>query len=429
LFFGILTKTKTNFTSNHNMARASGAFRAGRVLAPDSKWTGEEPTWKGWEEWPVEKFYSNRMRMFRFYGYYLSSQDLKPAILTYMKERAWPKSAIEKIRGCNPSVMPTTIGKLVRAIAMGMPSKHPKAEEYFAALPFSDPDLPPPSPKDDHDIIADELWAVIRTLQDKTDEETETVQKKPTPNPRERLRNKIETEVIAKLEEMHDDWIINFNLTKVAPLSLTSYIRDGAIPAAGCVFIREWLEKQLSEYSGAYHKTDPELIEGYSYLSRPALKNRMSNLEGMLEEISKVVAVAKTMRKPRVKKPKDATKQAAKVKYQQNSKEYDLTSIDPVRIPTAQRVILFNTKYRTLGVYIARGPAGFEIKGTTIKGFDTENSFIVSLRKPKPVLNTICSVTPKQLEKYLEKEIKTKKRKGNGRINEQTIILRAIETR
>jgi len=414
------------------MAKTSGAFRAGRVLTPDAKWTGEEPDWHGWEKWPIEKFMSERMRMLKFYGYYLTQADLKPAVLDYMKRRGYSKNDISLLRAANPTVMPTTIGKLIRAMDKGMPSIHPKADEYFASLPFTDPENPP-KPRCDHSTISKELHAVLDFLRKEDpshdSDSTEVKVKKPTPNPQERLKAKVEKEVIAKLEEMLDDWCGKAAQTKVDPVALTSYIRDGNIPPAGCKYISDWVQRHISEMQEAYDKTCPQMVEGYSYLSRPALKNRITNLEGMLAEISKITSVAKTMRKVRVKKPKDATKQVTRLKYQENSKEYDITSVNPARIPTAHRLFLFNTKYRTLGVYVADGPKGFEVKGTSLKGFSMAESYVLGLRKPKEVLNIICSSTPKQIDKYLADKLKTKKRKANGRINQQTVLLRVIETR
>jgi hypothetical protein len=79
-----------------------------------------------------------------------------------------------------------------------------------------------------------------------------------------------------------------------------------------------------------------------------------------------------------------------------------------------------------LSVYVASGVAGFEVKGTSLKGYDTEASFTATLRKPKETLNGILSSTPKQLEKLLT-SLTVKKKPANGRINEQTIILKVIE--
>lgn len=406
-----------------------GVFRAGRVLSPDSKWTGEEPEWKGWESWPVDKFYRTKMRMLGFYGYYLGQADMKPAVLDYMKRRGYTKSEISLISSASPTVLPATVGKLVRAMDRGMPPLHPKAQEHLDMLPFQDPEKPYVA-KSDEDVISTELHIALQLLREQAAPAIAAVKTGPSffQTPMEKLYHKVNKEVITHLDEMLDRWILNNKEVKVEGLSLTSFIRDGNIPAAGCKFITDWLNKQLDEMKGAYDKTDPDLIEGYSYLTRPSLRNRISLLENMLSEVTKHSAVVKTMRTPRIKKTKDATKQVARLQFQPDSKDFTLESINSARIPTAQRLYVFNTKYRQLGAYYASGASGFEVKGTSLKSFDESSSFITTLRKPKDVLDIILTSTPKQIDKFLE-GMNCKKRKGNGRINSQTILLRVVENR
>lgn len=412
------------------MAKISArVFKAGNVLAPDAKWTGDEPTWNGWETWPIEKFMAERMRMLTFYGYYLVQADLKPAILDFMKRENYSKADIDLFRGAGPNVLPSTVGKLVRAMDRGMPSLHPQAQDYFDKLPFSDPENPPVA-KDDKAVVKAYLHDCLVHLRGVKAEAT-VDSGAPKPNfmtPMDRLRLKVNKEVIYHLDGMLDVWTENTDKTKVEPLPLASFIRDGNIPAAGCKHIVEWLQKHLDEYRSAYDKTCPQCVEGFSDMTRPAIRNRISLLEGMLAEVAKHSTAAKAQRKPRVKKVKDASKQVARLKFQQNSKDYSLESIAPSRIPTAQRLYVFNTKYRTLGVYFAKGAAGFEVKGTSLKNIDESASFVTTLRKPNDVLPTIMGSTPKQIDKALD-AMKCKKRSANGRINPQTVLVRVIEHR
>ena len=407
------------------MAITKGAFRAGRVLAPDSKWTGEEPEWLGWEKWDIEQFFRTRSRMLNFYNYYLTTADMKPAVLAFMKREGYPKEDIGMISSANPNVMPSTIGKLVRAMDRGMPSIHPNAQEYFDALPFTEGAIA----KDDKVLVKRELNDVLQSLRVIASSTPVEVKKKAPElylSPLERVRIKVDKDVISLLEEMIDVWCTSE--VQVTPLALTSYIRDNGIPASGCVFIESWIQRYLTEYQHAYDKTDPDFVEGYSYLTKPALKNRIKGLQTMMEEVQKYGKVKKAQRAPRVKKTKDATKQVSNMKYQQNSQDYNLDSVSPLRIPTAQRLFVFNTKYRQLSVYQAKGAAGFEVKGCSIKNFDPSLSFTTTLRKPSATLNSIISSTPKQLDKLFD-DPKIKKKAPNGRINEHIILLRVIESK
>lgn len=403
----------------------ANAFKAGKVIAPDYRWTGDEPDWHNWQNMPIEKFMSEKRRMLNFYGYYLTSSDLRPAILAYMKRNKFSKEDISIIKNAPPSSIPMTAGKFIRALDQGMPSTHPNEKEYLKNLPFI-PIGYKPKVRDAHDIIKEELYSILRFLKTNGKASNVSVKKGPKISIQDRLKNKVEQEVIKHLEKMLDDWIIS-DETKVSPISLTSYIRDGGIPAAGCKYIDSWLDKILEEFQGALDKSDPELVEGYSYLSKPALKNRISALQSLRDEVNKFVKTSKALKKPRKKKTKDASKQVANFKYQPNSKEYGLDSINPIRIVAAQTLFMFNTKARTLSVYYAENGAGFEVKGSGVKNFSSD-SFTTTLRKPTEILNKIISSTPRQINKVLE-SITTKRRKANGRSNAQTVIFKSFEQR
>jgi hypothetical protein len=401
----------------------SNQFRAGRVLAPDAKWTGEEPDWNGWEAWPVENFYKTRARALGFYNYYLDAASMKPLVLDWMKANGYHKDDIASIKDSNPNVLPSTVGKLVRCMTRGMPSIHPQAHEYFATLPFHEE---PPTPKDDTRTVHAELNIALSNLRANATACIDEPQKikVPTPSPLDRIRERVQKEVITQLEECIDLWATEKN--GKATLNMSALLRDSKIPALGCKTILDWLEKNHAEYDGALQRSDEQLVEGYSYLPKPELRKIVKSLESMIADVRNHAKIKNSARKPRKKMVKDASKQVLRLKYQQHSADWSLDSISPTRIPTSQRLYLFNTKTRWLSVYAAAGAAGFEVKGTSLKGYDTDNSFAITLRKPKETLNSILSSTPKQLDKLFT-NLTVKKKIVNGRINEQTIILKVIE--
>lgn len=403
----------------------STPFKAGRVLAPDSKWTGEEPDWHGWEKWPVEQFYTTRSRAVQFYNYYLDAAAMKPMVLAWMKKEGYPQTQIDAIKDASPNVLPSTVGKLVRCLERGMPSLHPEAHEYFAALPFHEI---PPVPKDERTTVKREINAALIFLNDAKRASVKEVSDKPkvyVPTPLERIKSKVEKEIVgALLDPLLDAWITNSSAT----VNLVSYLRDGKVPTQGCKFILNWLNKVHAEYNGAYTKECPQLVEGYNYLARADLRKIVKNIDTMISDVNAHAKIKVSMRKTRVKKVKDASKQIARLKYQTNSSEYNVDSINPERVPTAQRLYVFNTKTRQLGVYYAKGSAGFEVKGTSIKGYDESASYTATLRKPKDVLTALVSSTPKALDKTLD-AVNLKKKPANGRFNEHTILLKVIENK
>jgi hypothetical protein len=401
----------------------SNAFKAGRVIAPDAKWTGDEPEWNGWETWPTEKFYKTRSRALSFYNYYLDAASLRPMVLDWMKKNGYSKVEIQSIKNAPPYILPSTVGKLIRCMERGMPSIHPDAHEYFSTLPFHET---PPIPKDDAETVHHEIAKALSTLKIAIGD-NDGVDAKPkvaSMSPLDRIKERVNKEVISQLEELLDTWASTASGSQ--SLNLSSFLRDSKIPAQGCKTILDWLERYLAEFGDALNKEDAQLVEGYAYMAKPDLRKIVKSLEEMISDVKSHAKIKVASRKPRKKKVKDASKQVSRLKYQTHSADYSIDSISPSRIPTSQRLYVFNTKTRALGVYYANGAAGFEVKGTSLKGFDASRSFLCTLRKPKETLNTILSSTPKQLDKYCD-GLTTKKKAANGRINEQTIILKVIE--
>ena len=98
----------------------------------------------------------------------------------------------------------------------------------------------------------------------------------------------------------------------------------------------------------------------------------------------------------------------------------------------ATEVWVFNTKTRKLGKYVAmntdpkglaREGTGLTVKGTTILGFNEEQSVQKTLRKPDEQLREFAKSGKVKLRKFLE-DIKTTDIKLTGRVNNETIILK-----
>jgi len=408
--------------------------KSGRVLAPDSKYTGEEPDWHGWERWPIDKFYTTRQRALGFYNYYLDSATFKPIVLAWMKSSGYCKEDISAIKDAPPWYLPTTVGKLIRMMNQGMPSIHPDAQSYFESSPMYNPDTPK-TVETSIAMVRREIKVALDTLRHEKNKMISTadgsqsgqvVPQKKVITPIDRIRARVETDIIPHLDQLIDQWA---DVKKpVATISLATMLRDQKIPAQGCASISKWVNRHLLEFKGALEKEDQQLVEAYSYLTKANLRKIVGVLESMSNDLVMHTKMKNSMRKPRIKKPKAADKQVARLKYQPNSAEYNIESVSPSRLPGAQRCYLFNTKTRQLFVYIASGSAGFEIKGTSLKGFDLSLSFCATLRKPTEILNGVLAATPKKLDKILD-GVKYTPKPTNGRINEYMILLRIVENR
>lgn len=179
-------------------------------------------------------------------------------------------------------------------------------------------------------------------------------------------------------------------------------------------------------------KKTPDLIEGFKHLKTAKdKKDYMLFIKNIIDDCQKFMnastaAKVRAVRQPRAKKKIPVEKLVAKVKYQKESSEYKLTSVDPANIVGATEVYLFNTKYRQLVQLVAASVDGFSIRGTTIINLREEACLRKTLRKPEDVLTEIGKTTKARVNKVFL-DLKTKSAAANGRLNEETIILKVFK--
>lgn len=240
-------------------------------------------------------------------------------------------------------------------------------------------------------------------------------------SPQQRLANKVAETIMVDLDELEDAWISG----EKAEIELYELMKKHELKGAAVPFIMPVLEGWLLDYSDAYNKTCEQAVEGYSHLTRRELKRRITTIEKMIADLESFKAAQKAQRAPRVKKPKAADKQVAKVKYKKEDNEFKLASISPIQIVGANKLYVFNTKYKQLTIYSTDAVNGFEISGTTIKNFYPDDSIKITLRKPADVLPDVLKKSPNQINKIIQ-SLTTKPSVPNGRLNEDTILLRVI---
>lgn len=173
-------------------------------------------------------------------------------------------------------------------------------------------------------------------------------------------------------------------------------------------------------------KKTPDLVEAYSHMKVSSRKAYLTLIQNILDDCDRYMASKKAVRKTRKPKVKSADKQVEKLNYLKESSEFKVTSIQPDQIIGMHRLYLFNTKRKMLTELICETNRGFEVSGSTIKGFDAENSRSITLRKPLDFLPIVLAKTVKQIDKEWD-QLTTKNQTANGRVNSDTIILRTLD--
>ena len=233
------------------------------------------------------------------------------------------------------------------------------------------------------------------------------------PSIQERVRERV-SEIIGDVEVLLD---------KEERVNMYEWLQKNEIPAAHSKKIAEYYKPLCEEYAYAISVDN----EGYERFTKTELKVKLGYLVKLVEDCERFAGNVKKARAPRKKKAPTAEKLLKHFQYQKESNEYKLQSCDPATILGAQELWTFNTKYKTLGVYRARGPNGLSIRRTAIDGFDSDTSMIKRVgRKPEEYIKKVLSGGKIVLRKLME-EINTDPATFSDRINPNTILLRVVK--
>lgn len=185
--------------------------------------------------------------------------------------------------------------------------------------------------------------------------------------------------------------------------------------AAAVAKIKDPRERDMAE----------QLREGYAHRTKKTSQAWLEALESVVNACELVIGMSKAVRKPRVKKPVSKEKLVAKVKYCASDTKYNIVSVNPLELLDSTEVWVFNIKTRKLGKYVAAEDCKtMTVKGSALVGFDETLSIQKTLRKPDETLKEFKAAGKIKLRKFMD-EIKTTDTKLNGRLNEETVILKA----
>ena len=190
--------------------------------------------------------------------------------------------------------------------------------------------------------------------------------------------------------------------------------------------IADYYKPLYSELFDAYNGKDVQLKEGYASWKKTKLKIYLEFVKSIVSAAETRATVVKAARKPRKKKEKSPVQLVAKLKYKEKDETFSLQSARATDIPGCSQLWVFNTKYRTLAVYNAMGPAGLGVKGSTLTGFDEKTSIVKKLRKPEQQLKSLLDGGKVVLRKFMD-GIKCKPKEATGRINNETVLVRIIK--
>jgi hypothetical protein len=381
-------------------AKAAEA-RAVRAKDPSPKWDGQE-------SWDSTKFYSFFHEAMKYYHLNHKAADLKHQVINWMAANNYTKDQIKKFKTTKDWRCSATMGAIAANLLRGMPTLRKD---------FNDG-------KDTAAWLRKEIDRVISDGVSDLEPEVnvETNPSAYVPSVQDRLR-----EASLRMTEEIEDAIENFQTDpdqfEPKAFKLLNLLKGKQAKAAHARIIRDLYKRDLSELQEAYTSKDEQLKEAYSHLSKKNMKKIIDFYNDLVSACDMLGQEAKVNRKPRAKKAVSKDKLIANLKFKKTDDQLKLVSINPADIVGAKELWVFNVKTRKLGKYVAAEFSDLSIKGTTIINFDEAKSVQKTLRKPVEQLKAFKTAGKVQLRKFLD-EINAVDIKLNGRVNEETVLLR-----
>lgn len=364
----------------------------------DEKYTGPEPIYTG----PVTN--SEISWGFNYYNYHHNVKDAKKFIVEYLVERN-RKDDSKMVKACPDVFVLSTYGWLAKMAINGAEFDELVQEKL--------------------DRHIDYLCTQGFNKQEQKEEKKEERQVGPTIQ--ERVKEQA-FDIGAELEKWKDmctgqgdTWALVSLQNK--PLD---YLRANGCNQAHARVIKKEYQLELDEINQALLKSDEDLVEGYSHMSTSDKHRFVKFLQDVIDACDMIIGESLANRKQRTKKPKSAEKQVAKLKYCVKNDELGIVSEKPVTLIGATAAIIYQTKFRKIGVLIADDSMGFKAKGTTILNVNEKLSVRKTLRKPKDQLKECKGLSRTKFDKWFT-GINAVETRLTPRFGDDTIILKVFK--
>jgi len=388
-------------------AKATETRRANRKTI-DGTYMGPEPVFNEGDT-PKDKVQADKLwsRAANWYNYYYNMKDYIPSVLKYGEEvLGWNKDQLNKVKALKDWEISMTYG----------PGK--AAKIWTRGFQYDE---------EWQEKIRDKMNNLLEVAMNRVEEKIADDADAPVVaviTPRQRMHKKMMETIFSDFDDIIvEGWVNNkFNES----LDVYTLCKKYDIKGAAVNMFQEKIQQYLDEYSDAYNKTCEQAVEGYSHVTRANQKKAIKQLEKVLSDCEALKQSAKAVRAPRARKPKSSDKQVEKMKFLKEAIDFKLTSINPISIPNAYRLYVFNVKNKKLFEYVTDSTKGFEVKGTTLQNFDVKASRCITLRKPDDILPDVLKKTPKQIDN-LWGTLTTKTGECNGRINQDCVLLRVMD--
>jgi hypothetical protein len=401
------------------MAVTKSAPKKVVVSAGARRGANPDPKWADWEKMSGAEYHKFRRMAAQYYYQEYKTADLLPDLYAWMKENKYSVEDIRLVKAVG-SFNLTQAAIIARCLRTGMPDFNEKEAAHWAELEGTMGDLKPVS------IFVKEriVEAIERGKTIKEPEEAKAADAPPAfqPSIQDRLREAA-YKMTDEIEDAHDEFLKDPEAFDPKAIKMVNLLKGKECKGAHARIIKDFYQRPYSEILEVMAGKDEQLNEGYSCYTKKQIKKLHDFYSEIISACDMLQQEGKVNRKPRVKKPVAKDKLVAKMKYCKSDDATKMVSVNPADIIGSQELWVYNIKTRKLGKYVAAQYGELRVKGTTVIGFDENKSVQKTLRKPVEQLKEFKSAGKVTLRKFLD-DIKAVDIKLNGRINEDTILLK-----
>ena len=394
------------------MAKASTKTRVTKkqVIAHRTRAVKDHsPTWEGVETMSADQFLKHWHGAMNYYRLEFNNKDLKPAVLKWMTGIGCTKEDITAFKKTKDNRCSTTMGAIASCLMRGMPAVRADFNQG-------------------RDTAAWLREAITETIEaGKNDIDTEAVAEVKSTAPVVSIQDRVRESAYKMTEEI-ENAIESFQADPESfdpkAFKVLNLLKAVEAKAAHARIIKDFYSKDLAELEElASGSKDEQLIESYSHRTKKQIKNLIAFYQEIMAACTMLAQEAKVNRAPRAKKSVPAEKIVAKLKYMKTNEPLKLVSVNPTDIIGSTELWVYNTKTRKLGKYVSAEYQTLSVKGTSLIGFNENLSICKTLRKPEEKLKEFKAAGKVQLRKFLD-DINATDTKMNGRLNEETILLK-----
>ena len=372
-------------------------------IQADEKATGPEPKWDTERalSFDTETFDHHLRKSFHYYNYHYTTKQIRKHLNDWLQRNSkLDRRKLARFAAIADRYVLMTPCSLIMAHRAGMPllDRHVK---YI------------------HDQIDYSLALAARSGdmgEDTTSAPAQVVERKVTIQDRLQERT---AELIGEIEGYYDLVVKN----QKTDFKIYDFLTVHKVPQSQLGKYETVFQRHVQELMAAQDKSHAQLVESYRHYRAGDYKRLFAFLADLLAGIEQYRGVKKAVKKARVRKAPAKEKVVSRLKFAREDRALKVVSINPTDIIGAQELWVFNTKTRKLGRYVAENLGQLGVKGTSITGFDEAKSLAKTLRKPDEQLKEFARAGKVALRTFL-KDIKAVEVRMNGRINEDTLLLK-----